>query len=212
MFTGLVETIGRVVEVGRRGGGVRLAVASALPVDEMAHGESVAVDGVCLTVVDRRGDRFCADVVQETLRRSTLSDVRAGRRVNLERALRVGDRLGGHLVQGHVDATATVRAVQRRGGDYRLAVALEPEIRPYVATQGSVTIQGVSLTVAAVTRDAFEVALVPETREATTLGELRGGERVNIEVDLLARYLETLLQGRGASGPGPGSDPGRGHD
>jgi riboflavin synthase len=212
MFTGLVETVGRVAEVARRGGALRLAIASSLPVAEMEHGESVAVDGVCLTVVERRGDRFCADVVPETLRRSTLSDVRPGRRVNLERALQLGDRLGGHLVQGHVDATAALRAVHRRGGDYRLQVALGEEIRPYVAYKGSIALQGVSLTVAAVDREAFEVALVPETLERTTLADLRRGDAVNVEVDLLARYLERLLEGRGPGPPRPGREARGGHD
>jgi riboflavin synthase len=192
MFTGLVETVGRVVEATRRGGALRLGIASSLPVAEMEHGESVSVDGVCLTVVERRGDRFFADVVPETLRCSTLGDARTGRRVNLERSLRLGDRLGGHLVQGHVDATAPVRAVRRLHGDYRVEVALVPEIRSYVAYKGSIAVQGVSLTVAGLGGEGFEVALVPETVGRTTLGELRQGDRVNVEVDLLARYLERL--------------------
>jgi riboflavin synthase len=203
MFTGLVETVGRVVEVTRRGGALRLGVASSLAVAEMERGESVSVDGVCLTVVECRGDRFFADVVQETMRRSTLSDVRPGRRVNLERSLRVGDRVGGHLVQGHVDATATVRAVRRQVGDYRLDIDFVPEIRPYLAFKGSVALQGVSLTVAGLSRDGFAVALVPETLERTTLGDLRTGDRVNVEVDLLARYLERLLEAREAGPLGP---------
>jgi riboflavin synthase len=212
MFTGLVETVGRVAEVARRAGALRLAIASSLPVAEMEHGESVAVDGVCLTVVERRGDRFCADVVPETLRHSTLSSVRPGRRVNLERALQLGDRLGGHLVQGHVDATAPLRAVHRCGGDYRLQVALVEEIRPYVAYKGSIALQGVSLTVAAVDRESFEVALVPETLERTTLSELRRGDAINVEVDLLARYLERLLEARGPGAPRPGPDARGDHD
>jgi riboflavin synthase len=212
MFTGLVETMGRVAEVSRRGGALRLGIASSLPVADMREGESVAVDGVCLTVVALRGDRFLADVVPETLRRSTLAEVRPGRQVNLERALRLGDRLGGHLVQGHVDATAPLRAVHRRGGDYRLEVALVDEIRPYVAFKGSVALQGVSLTVAAVGPEGFEVALVPETLERTTLGSLGRGDRLNVEVDLLARYLERLLEGRGGKASRPGGGPRGDHD
>jgi riboflavin synthase len=212
MFTGLVETMGRVAEVSRRGGALRLGIASSLPVAEMRQGESVSVDGVCLSVVDSRGDRFFADVVPETMRRTTLADVRPGRRVNLERALRLGDRLGGHLVQGHVDATAPLRGVHRRGGDYRLEVSLVDEIRPYVAYKGSVALQGVSLTVASVGHDGFEVALIPETLERTTLGALGRGDRLNVEVDLLARYLERLLEGRGAGASRPGGGPRGDHD
>lgn len=196
MFTGLIETVGRVVEMTRRGGAVRVGIASSLPVEEIADGDSVAVDGVCLTVVERRGDRFLADAVPETLRQSTLGDLRPGHRVNLERALRMGDRLGGHLLQGHVDATAPVRGVSRRGAEYRLAVGLVDAIRPYVAYKGSVALQGVSLTVAAVDRLGFEVAIIPETLKRTTLGDLGSGARLNVEVDLLARYLDRLLEAR----------------
>jgi riboflavin synthase len=207
MFTGIIATVGRVAEMSRRGGWHRMGVASSLPVGEMQRGESVAVDGVCLTVVELRGDRFFVDVVPETMRRSTLGELRPGRPVNLERALQLGDRLGGHLVQGHVDATAAVRAVHTRGGEHRLEVELVPEIRPYVAFKGSVTLQGVSLTVAALGPGSFETAIVPETLRATTLGSLRGGERLNVEVDLLARYLERLLDARSGGTGRAGSDP-----
>lgn len=210
MFTGLIETVGRVAETGRRGGVLRLGIVSSLPVGEMEDGESVAVDGVCLTVCERRRDRFLADVIPETLARSTLSGLRPGHGVNLERSLRASDRLGGHLVQGHVDATAPVRAVRRRGGDYRLEVALVPEIRPYVALKGSVALHGVSLTVAGLGRESFEVALVPQTLERTTLGRLRAGDRINVEADLLARYLERLLEGREAGAARPAGGSGRG--
>ena len=169
MFTGIVETTGGVVEVEPSGAALRLAIESSLDVAKIEHGESIAVDGVCLTVVERRADRFCVDVIPETLRCTALADVRPGRRVNLERSLRLGDRLGGHLVQGHVDAAALVRAVQD-GDDYRLGVELPPEIRPYVALKGSVALDGVSLTVAGLDATGFEVALIPETLERTTLG------------------------------------------
>jgi riboflavin synthase len=197
MFTGIVETVGRVTEIDARPEGVRLAIASSLPASEMRRGESVAVDGVCLTVVGCEGDRFSADAIPETLRCTTLGALRPGDGVNLERALRLGDRLGGHLVQGHVDITAPVREVRRDGGEWRLVVGLPPEVARYVAHKGSITLQGVSLTVADRTSAAFEVALIPETLERTTLGRLRPGDRVNLEVDLLARYLETLVR------PGP---------
>jgi riboflavin synthase len=147
---------------------------------------------VCLTVVERRGERFWADAVAETLSRSTLGRARPGQRVNLERALRLGARLGGHLVQGHVDATAPVVDVRRRGDDHRLRVALPPGLRRYAALKGSIALHGVSLTVAALGEDWLEVALVPETLGRTTLGDLRPGDPVNVEVDLVARYLERL--------------------
>jgi riboflavin synthase len=196
VFTGLIQDVGKVVEASPRRGSMRLGISTALPVPSMADGESVAVDGVCLTVVRRRGNRFYADVVQETLERSTLKDLRPGRPVNLERALCLGDRLGGHLVQGHVDGVAPVTELVRRGDDVRLRMRWTEEIRRYVAYKGSVTLQGVSLTVSAVQNDVFEVALVPQTLSRTTLGQVRAGERLNVEVDLLARYLERMLEER----------------
>ncbi len=202
MFTGLVETVGRVVEATRRGGLLRIGIASALPVAEMADGESVAVDGVCLTVIERRGDRFWSEVIPETSARTTLGRARAGARVNLERALRVGDRLGGHLVQGHADGTTTVRAVRRRAADHRLVLELVPRLGRYLALKGSLTLQGVSLTVAEVAGETFEVALIPETLERTTLGQARAGDRLNLEVDLVARYLERLASGGDPPLPG----------
>lgn len=192
MFTGLVECVGRVAEIDRRDGGCRLTIASSLPLESVADGDSIAVDGVCLTVAARRGDRFSADAIPETLRVTTLGALESGSRVNLERALRVGDRLGGHWVQGHVDATAAVRSI-RRGDDWRVEVELNEAIARFVAHKGSVTLAGVSLTVAAIGERSFEVALIPTTLAETTLGDLAEGDRLNVEVDLLARYLERLI-------------------
>ncbi len=199
MFTGLVQGIGSVVATTPGRGSTKLSIDSPLPAGTMRPGDSVAVDGVCLTVVRRAGRKFVADVVAETLKRTTLGDLRAGDRVNLEPSLRVGDALGGHLVQGHVDATARVLAVVRRGDDWRVRVALSPGLRPYVAEKGSITLHGVSLTVSGLKRDRFEVALIPQTRSRTTLGELRPGDRVHVEVDLLARYLEAMAGARAAT-------------
>jgi riboflavin synthase len=196
MFTGLIEALGRVVELKPGRGSMRIGIESSLPVAEMRDGESVAVDGACLTVAARAGAVFQADAVAETLQRTTLAGLRRGDRVHLERALRLGDRLGGHLVQGHVDDVARVREVVRRGDDWRLRVNLAPRLRRYVAEKGSVTLAGVSLTVAAVSSAGLEVALVPSTLEWTKLGELRPGGRVNVEVDLVSRYLESLLRHR----------------
>jgi riboflavin synthase len=197
MFTGLIEQLGRVERVGARTGGTRLAIRSGLPVASMKDGESVAVDGVCLTVARRKGSVFEADAIPETLARSTLGTLRAGDQVHLERALAVGDRLGGHLVQGHVDAVARVRSLRERSGDVRLEVALPRALAGLVAMKGSIAIQGVSLTIAGVTRAAFTVALIPETLERTLLGRLQAGSAVNVEVDLIARYLEALMRQRG---------------
>jgi riboflavin synthase len=194
MFTGLVEALGTVREVRPARGATRLGVASPIPTSEINDGESIAVDGVCLTVARTVGDRFLADVIPETLSRTTLASVRPGRKVNLERSLRVGDRLGGHLVQGHVDAVAPVIAVTRRGADWRLRIGMTPGIERYIAEKGSVALNGVSLTVAVVGKDGFEVALIPETLGRTNLADLRKGEDVNVEVDLLARYLERQLR------------------
>lgn len=197
MFTGLIETTGRITEVIARADSRRIAIASKLPHSEIRTGESVAVDGVCLTVTSLAGDRFYATAVEETLRHTTLGNLRAGATVNLERALKVGDRLGGHLVQGHVDGVGSIASVNQRGDDYRVQISFTAPLMRFVPLKGSVTVQGVSLTVSGTESAGFEVALVPETLSRTTLGKLRAREQVNIEVDLLARYLESLLAARG---------------
>ena len=194
MFTGLIETIGTLREKRPGRGSARVAVESDLPLNTVSDGDSIAVNGVCLTVVGRSGRRFMADVIQETLDRTTLGSMRPGSRVNLERALALGDRLGGHLVQGHVDGVGKVREQTRRGDDWRLKIDLPEGIRRYVAWKGSIAVDGVSLTVSAAGPDWFEVALIPETLAKTGLGRLHRGDAVNLEVDLLARYLARLLE------------------
>ena len=206
MFTGLIEAVGRVVSATPRGRSVRLVVESPIGEGELRAGDSVSVNGACLTVAAVTGSRFEADVVRETVARSTLGRLKTGDRVHLERALRLGERLGGHLVQGHVDGALRVARVERRSGDFRLRIELPPELRRFVAEKGSISIDGVSLTVASVASSAFEVALVPATLERTDLGNLRAGDRVNVEVDVLARYLESLT----GSGSPPGRPAGRG--
>jgi riboflavin synthase len=196
MFTGLIGSVGRVVSIAPRKGATRLAIESDLPIASMRDGESVAVDGVCLTVAARAGKVFEAFAVAETLKRTTLSRVGAGDAVHLERALSLSDRLSGHLVQGHVDAVLKVIALKRRGADVRLKVALPASLRGFVAEKGSIAVHGVSLTVSAVNASAFEVALIPETLARTKLGRLAPGDGVNVEVDLIARYLEALARGR----------------
>jgi riboflavin synthase len=171
----------------------------------MTDGESVSVDGVCLTVALRAGSVFEADAVPETLARSTLGALRVGASVHLERALALGDRLGGHLVQGHVDAVVGVVSLRKLGGDVRLEVSLPAALRGLVALKGSIALAGVSLTVSAVKSRSFEVALIPETVRRTNLGSVRRGDRLNVEIDLIARYLEALMRSRGA--PGAGGKP-----
>jgi riboflavin synthase len=203
MFTGLVFDIGVVEHVAPRQGGARLALRPArLAVDELSPGESVACSGACLTVVERGRGLVSFEAVPETLTRTTLGSWRAGTRVNLERALALGDRLGGHLVQGHVDAVGEVLQRVAEGQGARLTIRLPPEIAPLVAEKGSIAVDGVSLTVAAVARDRFEVALIPETLSRTTLGQAAAGTRVNLEADLVARHLARLLACAGGAPAG----------
>ena len=192
MFTGLVATRGRVRALEPTAGGARLAVETPLA-SELAPGDSVAVNGVCLTAVDASPDGFTADVVAETLRRSSLGPLAVGGEVNLELPLRPSDRLGGHMVQGHVDGTGTVESVIADGSAHLMRVAASPEILRYVVEKGSIAVDGVSLTVVEVDDDGFSAALIPETLERTTLGTARAGLEVNLEVDVLAKYVERLV-------------------
>lgn len=197
MFTGIVEELGEVVDRADGPDAARLRIRGPLVTSDAAAGDSIAVNGVCLTVVDVADGVFSADVIGETLRRSSLGPAGVGTRVNLERAARLGDRLGGHLVQGHVDATGTVldRTATRgdvTGGWELVRVGMPARLARYLAEKGSITVDGVSLTVIDVTADYFTFGLIPTTRELTTLG-LRGpGEPVNLEVDLVAKYVERL--------------------
>jgi riboflavin synthase len=174
------------------GEGVRLAVHTVLA-PELAEGDSVAVNGVCLTATAIAGDRFSADVMHETLRRSSLAEVREGTPVNLELPLRPTDRLGGHVVQGHVDGMGTVRALREDGFSRVVEIAAPPELLRYVVEKGSIAVDGVSLTVASVDGDGFSVALIPETLERTNLGAAVPGTPVNLEVDVFAKYVEKLV-------------------
>lgn len=193
MFTGLVSDIGVVERVAPRQGGARLTLRPGrLPVDDLAPGESVACSGACLTVVERGAGLVSFDAVPETLARTTLGAWRPGTRVNLERALALGDRLGGHLVAGHVDAVGEVLRRVPEGQGVRLTLALPAAIAPLVAEKGSVAIDGVSLTVARAGRADFDVALIPETLARTTLGDAHAGTRVNLEADVVARHVARL--------------------
>jgi riboflavin synthase len=200
MFTGLIEEIGEILAVRPGDGVTRITIRAPRAVEDADYGASIAVSGVCLTVVGSGSDWFDADVMPETLIASTIGDRSAGDRVNIERALRADARLGGHIVQGHVDGTAEVRSVVAGERWSVLRFALDASIAPLVVRKGSIAIEGVSLTVSAtstpgeVDGDWFEVSLIPETLEATTLGALTPGDRVNVETDILARHLLRLTE------------------
>lgn len=189
MFTGIVEEVGTVVGVTQLPDAARLSIRGPVVTSDARHGDSIAVNGVCLTVVDVTNDTFTTDVVSETLARSSLAKAHTGDRVNLERAVAVGQRLSGHIVQGHVDGTGVVLSTEDTG---LTRFGIHPQLAGYLVTKGSIAVDGVSLTVVSVSVDEFSVALIPTTLSDTTLGERQPGDMVNIEVDVLAKYLEKL--------------------
>ncbi|MEV7465061.1 riboflavin synthase [Streptomyces kronopolitis] len=205
MFTGIVEELGEVVAVEDLGDASRFRLRGPLVTEVAKHGDSIAVNGVCLTVVDTADGEFTADVMAETLHRSSLGALAAGSRVNLERPMALGGRLGGHLVQGHVDGTGTL--VERIPGEHWeiVKVALPAALSRYVVEKGSITVDGVSLTVVDAADDYFTISLIPTTLALTTLGLKKAGDPVNLEVDVLAKYVERLL-GRGAVAAGDRTD------
>ena len=197
MFTGIVTAIGIIAEVERRDD-LRVIIESDWDASAIDIGASIACSGVCLTVVERATNRFAVDVSDETIARTVPGMWEAGRSLNLERALRLGDELGGHLVTGHVDTVGTVRGVEEQGGSRVVNVAIARDYAPFVAAKGSITVDGVSLTVNSVEDDAegittFAINLIPHTGEVTTLGRLRSDSRVNLEIDTIARYLQRLV-------------------
>ncbi len=199
MFTGIIEELGEVVSLERNGQAWRLTVRGPLAVSDASHGDSIAVDGLCLTVVEQTTEAFTADVMQISVDMSTLGDRRTGDRVNLERAAAVGDRLGGHIVQGHIDGTARVLSIVEGDGQRTVRISLDPEHAHLVVRKGSIAVDGISLTTSAVSDPAeaqqwFEVSLIPETLASTTLGFRAVGDRVNIETDIVARHVERMLQ------------------
>ena len=207
MFTGIIEELGEVVAWERTGDAARLTVRAPLATSDAGHGDSISISGVCLTVVEQGPDWFTADVMAETIAMSTLGRIQPGDRVNIERATQVGDRLGGHIVQGHIDGTATVLAVTPGSAWRVIRFSLAADLAPLVARKGSIAIDGVSLTVSDV-KDAtattdptahwFEVSLIPETLAVTTLGDAVVGSTVNLETDILARHVARLHQFEGA--------------
>jgi riboflavin synthase len=195
MFTGLIADLGRVVALERNGAGAKLEIATCLTRD-LQPGDSIAVNGVCLTATAVRGAGFQAEAIGETLRRSSLADLKIGANVNLELALRVDARLGGHVVQGHVDGTGTVREVREEGSACVLWIEPALDLHRYLVEKGSIAVNGVSLTISALQGKRFEVSLIPETQQRTNLGGLTVGDRVNLEVDVLAKHVERLLEAR----------------
>lgn len=194
MFTGIIEEIGTIAEVRPISNGVTVKIGAATVLEDIKIGDSIAVSGPCLTVRDLVKNTFVADISEETSRRTTLRNCKEGTHVNLERSLRLGDRIGGHLVLGHVDEVATISGLKDEGSSSLMQVTVSPKVKPYIAYKGSIAVDGVSLTIANVYENTFDVALIPHTLEVTTLGEKRNGEIVNIEVDVMARYIESLMQ------------------
>jgi len=206
VFTGIVEELGEVVGIDPVGSGARIRIRGPLVTTDAARGDSIAINGVCLTVTGTADGEFSADVMGETLARSSLGSLRPGTAVNLERPLRTDSRLGGHIVQGHVDGTGTIAARQSAGSWETVRISVPPQLARYLVEKGSVAVDGISLTISALGEGSagpeFEVSLIPETLERTTLGRKQPGEVVNLEVDMIAKYVERLLAG---AMPQPGS-------
>jgi riboflavin synthase len=200
MFTGLIETVGTVANIERRGSAALLVVVADFPPAEIGLGDSVAVNGICLTLVAKEGGTFAFDVSPETLERGGFRNLRSGSRVNLERALRVGDRLGGHIVTGHVDCTAKVAERREVSGNLVISFRVPVEFARYLVAKGSVAIDGISLTVNSVAADSFSVNIIPHTAVKTTLHDRKPGDEVNIETDILGKYVERLLSAAAGGG------------
>lgn len=193
MFTGIIEELGRVRSIERRGEGARLVIEAGIVTKDTREGDSISVNGVCLTAIDVGADAFAADGSRETLQRSTLGNLRAGSPVNLERAVTPATRLGGHIVQGHVDARGQFSSAEEHGGSWTIRIGYPPEMRRYFVFKGSVTVEGISLTIAALADDYFEIAVIPKTWALTNLSHLRTQDHVNLEADIIAKYVERIL-------------------
>src|SRR6266576_4282610 len=193
MFTGIIEELGRVREVEKRDDDARIVIEARTVTEGSRDGDSIAVNGVCLTALAVQKDSFAADVSRETLNRSTLGRLQAGAPVNLERSVTPVTRLGGHLVQGHVDARGKFLSAEAHGGSWTVRIAYPPEIARYLVFKGSVAVEGISLTIAELTDDYFEIAVIPKTWEVTNFSQLKAGDEVNLEVDVIAKYVERIL-------------------
>jgi riboflavin synthase len=197
MFTGIIEELGTIRSLEPHAGGARIVVSAKTVTDGTHDGDSMSVNGVCLTALDVKGDSFSADLSQETLDRSTLSRLKPGMPVNLERAVTPATRLGGHIVQGHVDGRGTFLSAVQEGDFYTVKIGFPPEIAPYLVYKGSVAVEGISLTVAALYDDAFDIAIIPKTWQLTNLSSLAPGDEVNLEADVIAKYVERMINVRG---------------
>jgi riboflavin synthase len=193
MFTGIIEELGRVRSVEQRGENARIVIEARTVTEETKHGDSIAVNGVCLTALDIKPDSFAADVSRETLDRSTLGRFKPGTPVNLERAVTPATRLGGHIVQGHVDARGKFLSAEDLGGSWIVRISYPREIAQYLVIKGSVAVEGISLTIANLGDDYFEIAVIPKTWEVTNFSQLQTGDEVNLEVDVIAKYVERIL-------------------
>src|SRR2546421_1233796 len=197
MFTGIVEELGRVRGLERRGDDARIVIEARTVTEESHDGDSISVNGVCLTALDVKADSFAADVSKETLFRSTLRNLKQGSPVNLERAVTPTTRLGGHIVQGHVDARGKFLGSQSHGDSWTFRFAYPKEVGKYLVFKGSVAVEGVSLTIANLTEEYFEIAIIPKTLELTNFPQLRAGDEVNLEADIIAKYVERILNAAG---------------
>jgi riboflavin synthase len=195
MFTGIIQEVGGVVSAVSEGGGVRLSIKAPMVSAELNVNDSIAVNGVCQTVVARQGSRFDVQSVEETLRKTTLGELKSGSRVNLELPLRLSDRLGGHLVQGHVDSVGRVISVEKEVSSWLITVEFLKEHEKYIIPVGSIALDGISLTVARTEGNRFTVAIIPHTLERTTISDARPGTKVNLEFDLVGKYIERLVKG-----------------
>ena len=193
MFTGIIEELGKVRTVEKRGENARIVIEAHLVTDGTNNGDSIAVNGVCLTALDVQADSFAADVSHETLIRSTIGILEPDSAVNLERSVTPATRLGGHIVQGHVDTRGEFLSVEDLGESWTVRIGYPPELGRYLVFKGSIAVEGISLTIAALSQESFEVAIIPKTWEVTNLSELRPGDPVNLEVDIIAKYVERLL-------------------
>jgi len=194
MFTGIIEELGRVRSIDHKGPNARIVIEARTVTDGTNHGDSIAVNGVCLTALDVTAESFSADVSRETLDRSTLGRLKPGAPVNLERAVTPATRLGGHIVQGHVDARGRFLEAIDHGGSWTVRIAYPREIAQYLVFKGSITVEGISLTIAALAENQFEVAIIPKTWEVTNFSHLQPGDEVNLEADVIAKYVERILQ------------------
>jgi riboflavin synthase len=194
MFTGIIEELGKIAVFEKHDGGAKLKIAAKTVVDGSAEGDSIAVNGVCLTALEITADGFSADLSQETLDRSTLGDLSVGSPVNLERAVTPATRLGGHIVQGHVDGRGTFVSAEPSGDFWTVRIAFPPEMARYFVYKGSVSVEGISLTIASLGPDHFEIAVIPKTWELTNLSALKPGDPVNLEADIIAKYVERIMQ------------------